>query len=99
MPPLGFSGTQSPSPVVTGYHIYFGTASGQYTSGQLVGNVTSFSISGLDAGVTYYFAVTAVIVPGLERRPIQKEVVDTPGTPALQITYFEQQVVLTPSRD
>ena len=44
---------------VIGYNIYYGIASGIYTSKTDVGNATSATIPGLTAGVTYYFAITA----------------------------------------
>src|ERR1017187_4257925 len=49
----------SPDPTVTGYNVHYGGASGNYTNITPVGNVTNTTISGLTAGVTYYFAVTA----------------------------------------
>jgi len=55
---------------VTGYRIYYGLSTGSYAqargSGALVGNVTSYTISGLQSGRTYYFAVTAYDSAGNE---------------------------------
>jgi len=42
-----------------GYNLYYGTASGNYTTDIDVGNTTQYTISDLQDGVTYYFAVTA----------------------------------------
>jgi len=44
---------------IAGYNVYYGAASGIYTNVINVSNVTNATISGLLAGVTYYFAVTA----------------------------------------
>lgn len=44
---------------VTGYNVYYGVASNTYTNMTHYGNVTNTTISGLAAGVTYYFAATA----------------------------------------
>ena len=49
-----------------GYNIYYGTASGDYTSEVFVGNVSGVTISNLTCGVTYYFAATAVDSAGNE---------------------------------
>jgi hypothetical protein len=43
---------------VAGYNIYYGVASNTYTSMTHVGNITNTTISGMVAGVTYYFAAT-----------------------------------------
>jgi len=45
-------------PVLTGYKLYYGTASGKYNTSIDVGNVITYTVSGLPAG-TYYFALTA----------------------------------------
>ena len=45
---------------VTGYNIYYGTSSGDYTSEVAIGNVSVITISNLTYGTTYYFAATAV---------------------------------------
>jgi hypothetical protein len=48
------------------YRLYQGTASQVYTSSNSVGNVTNTTVSGLSAGTTYYFAVSAIATNGLE---------------------------------
>ena len=50
---------QNTDPDVAGYNVYYGAASGTYTNMVNVGNATNTTISGLVAGVTYYFAATA----------------------------------------
>jgi Bacterial Ig domain/Fibronectin type III domain len=49
----------SPSPQVTGYQLYYGTASGSYSVHVDTGPVTTAALSGLAVGQTYYFAATA----------------------------------------
>jgi len=44
---------------VTGYMIHYGTEAGSYSQSIDVGNTTSYTVSNLIAGQTYYFAVTA----------------------------------------
>jgi Bacterial Ig domain/Fibronectin type III domain len=56
----------SPSPSVTGYHLYYGAASQNYTNVRSLGNVTNATISSLVQGSTYYFTVTATDSTGLE---------------------------------
>ncbi len=51
--------TASPDPTVTGYIIYWGPASENYTESEDVGTNTSTTISSLSAGLTYYFAATS----------------------------------------
>ena len=46
-------------PDLAGYGVYYGTASRTYGAPINVGNVTSYALTGLTPGVTYYFAVTA----------------------------------------
>jgi predicted phage tail protein len=45
---------------VTNYTIYYGTNSGNYTMNMTVGNITSYTITGLSNGQRYYFAVSAI---------------------------------------
>jgi hypothetical protein len=44
---------------LAGYKVYYGTASGTYQSNIDVGNVTSYTVTGLGDGLLYFFAVTA----------------------------------------
>jgi hypothetical protein len=48
---------------VTGYTVYYGTATGAYTASTQVGNVTQWTTPTLASG-TYYFAVTATSAIG-----------------------------------
>ncbi len=43
----------------SGYRLYYGTANGTYPQSIDVGNVTTYSLTGLAGGVTYYFVATA----------------------------------------
>jgi hypothetical protein len=54
---------------VSGYNIYYGSSSGNYTNQVSVGNVTNVTISDLLEGVTYFFAATASGTSGLESDP------------------------------
>jgi hypothetical protein len=45
--------------MVDSYWLYYGTQSGIYTTRVDVGAVTTYMVSGLTSGATYYFAVTA----------------------------------------
>jgi len=51
---------------VAGYKVYVGTASGNYSSSISVGIVTSYTVTNLGVGNTYYFAVTDYDSSGLE---------------------------------
>jgi hypothetical protein len=44
---------------LAGYVIYYGTSSGNYSSSIDVGNVSHYTLTGLQEGLTYYFAVSA----------------------------------------
>ena len=56
----------STDPLVVGYNVYYGGASGAYTNEISAGNATNVIISGLVEGATYYFAATAYSSSGLE---------------------------------
>ena len=56
----------STSTNLAGYKVYRGTASGGYSSSITVGNVTSYTVSNLGVGSTYYFAVTGYNTSGIE---------------------------------
>lgn len=51
--------TASADPSVTGYNIYYGSASRQYTNMVTVDAVTNATIPGLNENTTYYFAAKA----------------------------------------
>ncbi len=72
------------SPGVAGYHVYYGTASGQYFSTVFVTINTSITVSGLREGTTYYFVVTAYDDSGLESDP-SNEVAYTVPCPTLRM--------------
>ena len=44
---------------LAGYKIYYGTSSGNYSHSIDVGSTTAYTLTDLDAGVTYYLAATA----------------------------------------
>ena len=44
---------------LSGYKLYYGTASRSYAQNVNVGNVTTYTVNNLTDGITYYFAVTA----------------------------------------
>jgi hypothetical protein len=44
---------------VTGYKLHYGTAAGVYNQTIDVANVTTYTVTGLQSGVTYYFVATA----------------------------------------
>src|SRR2546427_12261921 len=46
-------------PDLAGYKLYYGTSSGSYQFSVDVGNLTSYTLSGLLEGRIYYFAATA----------------------------------------
>jgi len=56
----------SPDSRVSAYRIYYGAASGSYTNNVLVNNATTCTLPGLEDGITYYFAATALTTNGLE---------------------------------
>ncbi|HAA03994.1 MAG TPA: hypothetical protein DCE18_11535, partial [Syntrophobacteraceae bacterium] len=51
---------------VTGYKIYWGTSSGNYPDSKDVGNVTTYTVTGLNSGTTYYFVATSHTNTGAE---------------------------------
>ena len=57
-----------------GYKLYFGQTSRNYMASVDVGNYTAYSLDGLEAGRTYYFAVTAYDQFGQNESEPSKEV-------------------------
>ncbi len=71
--PLGTYGAEvslawdaNSEPDLAGYIIYYGDASGDYSNSLDVGDITEFTVTGLDDGGTYYFAATAYDLDGNE---------------------------------
>jgi hypothetical protein len=56
----------SSDPTVTGYNVYYGSSSRNYTNVIPAGSATSATVSNLVSGVTYYFAATTYTATGLE---------------------------------
>src|SRR5215475_2676880 len=67
----------SPSPQATGYLLYYGTTSGQYSVNVDTGQATTAALSGLQAGQTYYFAVLAYNAAGAHS-PFSNEAIYDP---------------------
>jgi len=57
----------------TGYAIYYGTATGAYTTRVDAGLVTSYEVTPLSSGVRYYFIVQAYFANG-DETPASDEV-------------------------
>src|SRR5687768_15710301 len=78
----------SPSAGVSAYVVRYGIASGAYSSATNVGNQTAASVAGLQAGQTYYFAVSARDSAGLESPPSNQATytVPTTGLPVVTLT-------------
>jgi Fibronectin type III domain len=73
---------RSPGRGVKGYRLHYGTASRRYSSIIDVGNVTTYKISNLPAGKTYYFVVTSYDKAGRES-PASNEISFTVSPRAL----------------
>ncbi|HPC59367.1 MAG TPA: fibronectin type III domain-containing protein [Verrucomicrobiota bacterium] len=83
----------SPSTTVTGYRIYYGTAPGTYTQFLAVGNTNRATVTGLSAGVRYYFAATALSSSGLESAFSTEvsQLVPSPTQPSLVVRITPQK--------
>lgn len=89
---------------LSGYKVYWGTSSRNYTHVKDVGNTTSYTISNLSEGVKYFFAVTAYdtaynesdfsvevsyTVPMSDITPPQIATVSLKTATELELTYTE----------
>ncbi|MDR3579650.1 MAG: fibronectin type III domain-containing protein [Oryzomonas sp.] len=70
-----------------GYRVYTGTTSGSYSQNIDVGNVTSYTVSGLNNAATYYFAVTAYDASGDVSGFSSQASYTTPAAPPSSNTY------------
>lgn len=100
LPPLASVSLQwqrSPSPEVTGYRIYYGAVTRNYSNSIAVGNVTNSVLPGLNIGETYYFTVAAYTASGLESLFSNEVLYIVPGGLAqLQIRIAaNRQAILT----
>ena len=74
---------------LAGYKVHYGTASGSYTVHTDVHNVTTYTVTGLTAGQTYYFAATAYDASGNESgysNPVSYAVPSANGAPTTPAT-------------
>ena len=96
-PSVTLAWNASTSTDATGYRIYYGAASRNYTNSIVAGNVTSNTIPGLVIGVTYYFSVVAYNSSGLESTFSNEIMYTVPGGLAqLQILVAaNKQAILT----
>ena len=69
-------------PDVSGYNLYLGTSSGAYGAPINVGNVNTFTVTGLADGKAYFFVMTAYDTFGNESGYSNEVPYTTPGTAA-----------------
>ncbi len=74
-------------PDLAGYILRWGTASGNYTAQTNLATVTTNTVSGLAAGTTYHFAVSAYNTSGLESGPSAEVVYTVPGANRAPVVY------------
>ena len=90
---LAWDANEAQSDIVSGYRLYYGTASRQYAASNRVdAPQTTSTVSNLSEGSTYYFAVTAVTSGGLESDysvEISYTIPTTGAAPALSFTEVE----------
>ena len=59
----------NPEPDIANYRLSYGTSSRSYTQNVDAGTATTVTVSNLEAGKTYYFAVRAINTKGLQSEP------------------------------
>ncbi len=71
---LTFTWYPNSEPHLAGYKLHYGETSGKYTSTVDIGNKTSYTVSDLQGGKIYYFAVTAYDTTGTVKSEFSNEV-------------------------
>lgn len=79
-------------PDLAGYKVYWGTASRSYQNNADVGNQTTYTVTGLSEGVTYYFAATAYDIYGNESGYSNEVVYTVPGFPEMSVAGNGQNI-------
>ncbi len=80
-------------PDVSGYKLYYGTATGTYGTPTDVGNVLTYTVLNLTDGQTYYFAVTAYDTFGNESGYSNEVVYTVPGVPEINLVGNSVSIV------
>jgi hypothetical protein len=83
----------SPSTNISGYAVYYGVASKNYSQRFDAGTQTSCTITGLNDGTTYYFAVTARADNGLESLPSNEISYTVPPNTSGQAPYISSLTI------
>ena len=83
----------STDPSVTGYRLYYGTASGSYTQQVDVGNSSTAPLPNLTPGTTYYFVVTAYDASNVESVP-SNEVTFTVAVVTNPVSGTDDQITI-----
>jgi len=82
----------STSSGIAGYKVHYGTSSGSYSTVIDVGNNTTYTISSLQSGLTYYFAVTVYDSSGNESGYSNEVSYTAPGSCTYTISPTSQSM-------
>src|SRR4029453_6463187 len=88
--PVQADGT--PVPNLAGYKLYSGSQTGQYKTTIPVGLTTTYTVTNVSAGQTYYFAVKAYDSSGTESAFSNEVSVTIPTTPPVGSIIPQQQM-------
>lgn len=86
----------SPDPTVVGYVVYYGTSSTNFTTRIDVGTNTTYTVTGLQPGITYYFAVSDYNSLGIESEPSAPFAFLVPGIVKLELGQNGSMVLRFP---